>query len=85
MLRRLYGIPSSPVILPESPPTLEGVLDLLHARYTGMRDRLCTADGRLREHILVFVGDRDAGRDPSVAPVPDGATVQIVPAISGGR
>ncbi len=84
MLRRLYGIPAARVILSEAPSTLDAVIDALHARYPGMRDRLCAPNGMLREYIHVFVGGRDPGRDPVAIAVPDGAEIHVVPSIAGG-
>lgn len=84
MLRRLYGIPTSRILLPETPPTLDAVIDTLHARYPGMRDRLCAPDGMLREYISIFVDRRDPGRDPAAITILDGAEIQVVPSIAGG-
>lgn len=85
MLRTLYGLRMARVVLPGAPPTLDAVIEALHARYPGMRDRLCTHTGTLREHIHVFIGERDAGRDPTAICVPDGSEIHIVPSIAGGE
>ncbi len=85
LLRRLYGISTSRVLLPEAAPTLGAVIDALHFRYPGIRNRLCDQEGKLREHVCIFIGDQDAGRDPASTAVPDRAVIHIVPAISGGE
>ncbi|HYM91357.1 MAG TPA: M20/M25/M40 family metallo-hydrolase, partial [bacterium] len=82
--RRLYGIPTARGVLGEALPTLDAVLEALHARYPGIRDRLCEPDGTLREYIHVFVDACDLGRDPAAIEVPDGAEVTVVPSIAGG-
>ena len=50
-------------------------------RRPGMRDRLVEAGPRLRPHINVFVDGQPADLD---TPVGDGATVHVIPAVSGG-
>jgi molybdopterin converting factor small subunit len=46
-----------------------------------MRDRLVEAGPRLRPHINVFVDGQPADLS---TPVADGATVHVIPAVSGG-
>ena len=50
-------------------------------RCPGMRDRLVEGGPRLRPHINVFVDGRPADL---ATPVGDGATVHVIPAVSGG-
>jgi sulfur-carrier protein len=65
--------------------TLRDVLQLLWSRYPGLRDRLATEQGEVREHINLFLGNENVRYLEGLAtPVPDGAEVTIVPAISGG-
>jgi len=45
------------VQLSGSPATLLEALQLLWATYPGLRDRLLTEEGQLREHINIFVGN----------------------------
>jgi molybdopterin synthase sulfur carrier subunit len=61
--------------------TVAAVLLELDARAPGMRDRLVEPGPRLRPHIKVFVDGQQA--DLSTA-VPAGATVHVIPAVSGG-
>lgn len=57
----------------------------LEALYPGMRQRLTEADGRLRPHLTVYVGEEDARRNGGVAAaVPEGAEVWVLRAVSGG-
>ena len=57
------------------------VLSALDGRAPGMRDRLVEEGPRLRRHINVFVDGRPADL---LTLVPDGATVHVIPAVSGG-
>lgn len=61
--------------------TVAALLSELDARAPGMRDRLVEDGRRLRPHIKVFVDGKQA--DLSTA-VPTGATVHVIPAVSGG-
>ena len=61
--------------------TVAAVLLELDARSPGMRDRLVEAGPRLRPHINVYVDGQPAGLS---TPVGDGATVHVIPAVSGG-
>lgn len=65
--------------------TVSEVLAALDAAHPGFRDRLYDDNGRLRRFVNVFVNDEDirflGGTD---APVAQGTTVSIVPAVAGG-
>jgi len=71
-----------PVLAPELPPTLGGVLAALNSKYPGIRFRIIDEQGQVRRHIKLFVGATLA-RDLS-APIPAGLDVMIVAALSGG-
>ncbi len=71
-----------PVLAPEEPPQLRSVLAALDVRYPGFRFRVIDEQGGVRPHIKVFVG-RTAVRDLA-APIPQGESVLIVAALSGG-
>ena len=61
------------------------VLAALEDGHPGFRDRIFGDDGRLRRFVNVFVSDEDVRYlDGLSTPVPDGATVAIVPAVAGG-
>ncbi|MBS0325858.1 MAG: MoaD/ThiS family protein [Proteobacteria bacterium] len=71
-----------PVLAPELPPTVGGVLAALDVAYPGIRFRIVDEQGRLRRHIKLFVGGR-LTRD--LADRVDAASeVMIVAALSGG-
>ena len=74
----------------ESTVTVDGttvaeVVAALAATHPAIGERILDDDGRLRRFVNVFVDEEDirfnGGMD---APVPDGATVSIVPAVAGG-
>lgn len=71
-----------PVLAPELPPTVGGVLAALNVSYPGIRFRMIDEQGNVRPHIRLFVGN-DVTRDLG-APIPAGATLMIVAALSGG-
>jgi sulfur-carrier protein len=71
---------ADPVVAIEA-GTVFDIVDGLERRWPGMRDCLCDTTPALRRHINVFV---DGRRVPLAAPVPAGADVYIVTAISGG-
>lgn len=57
-------------------------IDRLDERTPGLRNRLVDSGPEIREHINVFVdGVQAAGLD---TPIPDGGTVHVIPAVSGG-
>ena len=57
------------------------LLVALDAAVPGMRERLVEAGPRLRPHINVFV---DGSPADLATPVSAGATVHVIPAVSGG-
>ena len=68
-----------------SAATLQDALELLWGAYPGMRDRVLTEQGEIREHINVFVGNEAARYTGGLAtPVGAASEISIIPAISGG-
>ena len=61
--------------------TVATALDELERAVPGLRDRLVQEGPRLRPHINVFVDGEPADLD---TPVAAGATVHVIPAVSGG-
>jgi len=65
--------------------TVREALDLLGSLYPGIRDRIFTEQGALRQHINIFVGSEDVRYTGGLnTPLPASAVISIVPAISGG-
>jgi molybdopterin synthase sulfur carrier subunit len=78
-LMRLFPDADREVALAAS--TVAELIDVLDARWPGMRDRLCDSTPAIRRHINVFIDGRRATLATHLAP---GADVFIVTAISGG-
>jgi molybdopterin converting factor small subunit len=65
--------------------TVAEALAALWQAYPGLRDRILTEQGEVRQHVNIFVGEehiRDSGG--LAAAVKNGAAITIVPAVSGG-
>ena len=63
-------------------PTLGDLLAALDSAHPGIRFRMQDEQGKLRPHIKVFVGS--AVERNLAIPVPPGADIMIVAALSGG-
>ena len=84
-LRQLTG-GQNRVEIAGSPATLRDALELLWLLWPGVRDRIVTEQGEVREHINLFVGPEDVRYTGGLAtPIPPDSEITIVPAISGGR
>jgi molybdopterin converting factor small subunit len=82
---RSFAEGRSQVELEGTPATLSEALQGLWAACPGMRDRVLTEQGLIREHINVFVGNEDVRYMGGLAtPLPSNADISIVPAVSGG-
>ena len=65
--------------------TLAEALEALWAECPGMRDRVVTEQGQVRQHINIFIGSEDVRYLGGLnAPLAAGAEISIVPAVSGG-
>jgi molybdopterin synthase sulfur carrier subunit len=65
--------------------TLRQVLDTLDGRYPGLKERIVTGDGELHRFVNVYVNDEDVRYLGALdAPVREGDTVSILPAVAGG-
>ena len=83
-LREFTGGQST-VKIDDSPRTLADALSTLWSLYPGVRDRMATEQGEIREHINVFIGDENIRYTGGLASrVVDGAEISILPAVSGG-
>ena len=75
----------SKVVVEQSPATLAEALSVLWTLYPGVRDRIATEQGQVREHINIFVGDENSRYTGGLTtPIPSGSQISIVPAVSGG-
>jgi molybdopterin converting factor small subunit len=82
---RSFADGHSQVELEASGATLADALQALWVACPGIRDRVVTEQGQIREHINVFVGNEDFRYSGGLAtPISPGTEISIVPAISGG-
>jgi len=64
---------------------LGDALAALFAAHPGIRDRVLTERGEMREHVNVFVGKSSTRTSGGLAtPIVHGTEISILPAISGG-
>jgi sulfur-carrier protein len=76
---------NSRVEIEHSPATLADALSALWTLYPGVRDRIATEQGQVREHINIFIGNENVRYTGGLAsPVSAGSEISIVPAVSGG-
>ena len=82
---RQYTNGQSDVAIEHAPATLADALSALWELYPGVRDRMATEQGEIREHINIFIGDENMRYTGGLAsPISAGSEISIVPAISGG-
>lgn len=75
----------SKVEIEMEPKTLADALSALWILYPGLRDRVATEQGEIREHINIFIGDDDIRFTGGLATrLSRESEISIVPAISGG-
>ena len=83
---RAFSGGRSDVAINTAGPTVGEALQALWAACPGMRDRVVTEQGQVREHINIFAGKENIRYTGGLAtPVSPGMEISIVPAISGGR
>ena len=69
----------------KDPPALGDALEALWQAAPGVRDRVVTEQGEVRQHVNVFVGTESCRWTGGLeTPIADGAEIAIFPAISGG-
>ena len=68
-----------------TPPTVGEALNELWSRHVGLRDRVLTEQGQVRQHVNIFVNSNVVRRDQVLDLSIDGtADICIMPAVSGG-
>ena len=82
---REYADGQNKLVIEHAPATLRDALSALWLLHPGLRDRIVTEQGQLREHVNIFIGDEDVRYTGGLmSPVSSGSEISIVPAISGG-
>ena len=65
--------------------TVADVINSLDQNYSGMKDRLCEKDGKIRRFVNIYINDEDIRFMQSLqTPVQESDELAIVPAIAGG-
>jgi molybdopterin synthase sulfur carrier subunit len=82
---RSFSAGNAQVHLAASPTTLLEALEVLFTACPGIRDRVLTENGAIREHINIFIGNESVRYSGGLAtPIPESSEISIIPAISGG-
>ena len=82
---RPYARGSAALVLDGGYPTVGDALHALADRWPGVLDRVIDERGEVRPHVNVFGGAESIRFLGGLrAPLPEGSTVTIVPAVSGG-
>jgi molybdopterin synthase sulfur carrier subunit len=86
MLRDLVGgVAEIEVESPSDDQTVAQVLDRAFSEHRILDGKVRDERGQIRRHVKIFVNGEDATRGAGVAtPVPAGARVHIINAVSGG-
>ena len=82
---RVHTEGTAAVVVSTDGDTVAEVLDSLFELHPGLRDRIVTEQGRLRQHVALFVGSENVRHSDGLdTPVPERSEITIVPAVSGG-
>lgn len=73
------------ISMEQEPGTVGAALSELWAAHAGLRDRVLTEQGTVRQHVNVFVNGEVTRRDQVLQlPLTGNAEICIMPAVSGG-
>lgn len=65
--------------------TVSDIIEDLNDQFPGIRERLTTDDGELREFLNIYVDDEDIRfKDDLETTIEEGSDLSIIPAIAGG-
>ncbi len=65
--------------------TISDVIDDLDQNYDGIKERICTEDGELREFLNIYMNDEDIRfMDDLQTEISEGDEISLIPAIAGG-
>lgn len=80
-----YSHGAGTVVVDGACATVAQALARVAAQWPAVTDRVLTEQGELRRHVNVFVGEESIRfLDDLETTLADGATITIVPAVSGG-
>ena len=73
------------IAIDASAATVREALSRLWEQHAGLKDRVLTEQGEVRQHVNIFVNSSIVRRDQVLdAPLKDSAEICIMPAVSGG-
>ena len=76
---------ASGIELKSSPPTVSQALAELWQLHVGLRDRVVTERGELRQHVNIFLNGENIRRKELLeTAVPENGEITILPSVSGG-
>jgi molybdopterin synthase sulfur carrier subunit len=66
--------------------TINDIIEDLDNNYSGIKERICTEDGELREFLNIYMNDEDIRfMDELETEINEGDEISIIPAIAGGK
>lgn len=75
----------SSIELTSSPGTVREALNELWGLHVGLRDRVVTEQGQLRQHVNIFLDGENVRRKELLdTPVSGNGEITILPSVSGG-
>ena len=75
----------SGIELKSSPATVREALNELWQMHVGLRDRVVTEQGQLRQHVNIFLDGENVRRKELLeTPVSENGEITILPSVSGG-
>ena len=75
----------SSIDLKSSPKTVRQALEELWGLHVGLRDRVVTEQGQLRQHVNIFLdGENIRRKELLETAVPENGEITILPSVSGG-
>ena len=76
----------SQIVVDSPAATVGEALDTLWRRHVGLRDRVLNEQGKLRQHVNIFLNDDNVRRKELLdTTLPDNCEITILPAVSGGQ
>lgn len=82
---RLHACGNAIVVIERPCASVGDALAALASQCPGVLDRVMTEQGDLRPHVNIFVDEENSRSIGGLeAPVPDGSTLMILAAVSGG-
>jgi molybdopterin converting factor small subunit len=76
----------SQIVVDSQAATVGEALDTLWRRHVGLRDRVLNEQGKLRQHVNIFLNDDNVRRKELLdTTLPENCEITILPAVSGGQ